>query len=103
MRVDTVECDPVQLGQFSDFPDLICTTGTLPGEDSINIDQHVKGLIHPVRRQPAYLKPRIFEKLREIESDGYIVTVEEPTEWVSWMVVSLRNNKVRICIDPKDH
>lgn len=34
--------------------------------------------------------------------DGYIVPVEEPTEWVSSMVVSLFNNKVRICIDPKD-
>lgn len=37
-----------------------------------------------------------------MESDGYIVPVEEPTEWVSSMVVSLRNNKVRICIEPKD-
>ena len=59
-------------------------------------------MIHPVRRQPASLKPRIIEKLREMESDGYITPVEEPTEWVSSMVVSLRNNKVRICIDPKD-
>ena len=37
-----------------------------------------------------------------MESDGFITPVEEPTEWVSSMVVSLRNNKVRICIDPKD-
>ncbi|XP_065933948.1 uncharacterized protein [Magallana gigas] len=102
MLVDTVECDSVQLGQCSDFPDLIRTTGTLPGEHRIKIDEHAKGVIHPVRRQPASLKPRIIEKLREMESDGYIVPVEEPTEWVSSMVVSIRNNKVRICIDPKD-
>ena len=92
----------MQYKQFSDFPDLIRTTGTLPGEHSIKINPNAKGVIHPVRRQPASLKPRIIEKLREMESDGYITPVEEPTEWVSSMVVSLRNNKVRICIDPKD-
>lgn len=83
MRVDTVECDSVQLGEFSDFQDLIRTTGTLPGEHSIKIDEHAKGVIYPVRCQPASLKPRITEKLRDMESDGYSVPVEEPTEWVS--------------------
>lgn len=37
-----------------------------------------------------------------MELDGYIVFVEEFIEWVSLMVVSFRNNKVRICIDFKD-
>ena len=31
-----------------------------------------------------------------------IIKVEEPTEWVSSMVVALKKDKVRICIDPKD-
>ena len=34
--------------------------------------------------------------------NGYITKVEEPTEWVSSMVVGVRNDEVRICIDPKD-
>lgn len=37
MRVDTVKCDFVQSGQFSDFLDLIRTTKTLTGEHSIKI------------------------------------------------------------------
>lgn len=101
MRVDTVECDSVQLGQFSDFPDLIRTTGTLPGEYSIKINEDAKGVIHSVRRQLASLKPQIIEKLREMALDGYIVPVEEPIEWVSSMVVSLFNNKVRIVLTLK--
>lgn len=35
MRLDTVECASVQLGQFSDLPDQIRTTGTLTEEQSI--------------------------------------------------------------------
>ncbi|XP_062574567.1 uncharacterized protein LOC134236415 [Saccostrea cucullata] len=101
-RLDTAACNSVQLEQFSDFPDLIRTTGTLPGEHTIKIDPNAKGVIHPVRRQPASLKPQIIDKLREMEADGFITPVEEPTDWVSSMVVSLQNNKVRICIDPKD-
>lgn len=50
MHVDIVECDSMQLGQISDFPDLICSTRFLPGEHSIKIDKHAKGVIHPVRR-----------------------------------------------------
>ncbi|XP_021347249.1 uncharacterized protein K02A2.6-like [Mizuhopecten yessoensis] len=42
------------------------------------------------------------EKLLEMEADGYIAKTSKPTDWVSSMVVSLRNDKVRVCIDPKD-
>ena len=48
------------------------------------------------------LREKIIEKLKEMESDGHIVRVEDPTEWVSSMVVSVRKDKVRICIDPRD-
>jgi hypothetical protein len=85
-----------------DFPELIKTTGTLPGEYSITIDENAKGVIHPARRLAAAIKPRAIEKLREMESNKYITSVSEPTEWVSSMVVSLRKDKIRICIDPKD-
>ena len=48
------------------------------------------------------LREKIVEKLKEMESDGHIVRVEYPTEWVSSMVVSVRKDKVRICIDPPE-
>ena len=37
-----------------------------------------------------------------MEEDGYITPAQEPTEWVNSMVVSLKNDKVCICIGPKD-
>lgn len=84
------------------FPELIKTSGTLPGEHNIVIDPEAVGVIHAPRRQPAALKPLIIGKLKEMEQNGYITKVDTPTEWVSAMVVSTRNNKIRICLDPLD-
>ena len=59
-------------------------------------------MIHAARRFPVALKERAINKLHEMEDNGYIVKVTEPTKWVSSMVVSIQGDKVRICIDPKD-
>jgi predicted aspartyl protease len=88
--------------EFCDFPELMRVTGTLPGTYTIKIDPSVKGVVHPVRRQPAALRQKITEKLREMEVNNQIIRVEEPSEWVSSMVVALKKDKVRICIDPRD-
>ena len=85
-----------------DFPELVKTTGTLPGEYHLSIDESVPPVIHPVRKLPAAIKPKAVEKLREMESNGYITKVDRPTEWVSSMVVSVKGEKIRICIDPRD-
>lgn len=85
-----------------DFPELIRTTGTLPGKYTIKIEPNAKGVVHPVRRQPAALKEQIVKKLYEMEENGYIKKVEQPTEWVSSMVAVCRGDKLRICIDPSD-
>ncbi|GFR57872.1 Reverse transcriptases (RTs) from retrotransposons domain-containing protein [Elysia marginata] len=37
-----------------------------------------------------------------MEQDKFITKVNEPTEWVTSMAVSVRNGKIRICLDPKD-
>ena len=42
------------------------------------------------------------EKLSEMERDEIIAKVEQPTEWVSSTLAMVRNEKIRICIDPKE-
>ena len=37
-----------------------------------------------------------------MEKQGIITPVTEATEWVSSLVVIDKNNKVRICLDPRD-
>lgn len=87
---------------LKEFPDLEKTTGTLPGMYTIKIDPTVTPVVHPPRRQPAALLPRIKDKLKEMESQGYLVKVTEPTDWVYSMVVATRGDKIRICLDPTD-
>ena len=48
------------------------------------------------------MKEKIVDKLQEMVTEGHIAKVERPTEWVSSMLVALRNGKIHICIDPKD-
>ena len=100
MRLDTVESK--KLPDLDEFPDIVHTTGTLPGTYTIKLEPGAKGVIHSVRRQPAALKQRIVEKLEEMVKEGYITRVDQPTEWVNSMVVSLRKDKIRICLDPSD-
>ena len=72
---DTEEEVPAEL---ESFPDLVCTTGTLPGTYTIKIDPEAKGVVHPVHHQPAAQKTKIVEKLNEMVENGYITKVEEP-------------------------
>ena len=73
-----------------DFPDLVETTGTLPIEYTIKIEENGHEIVHPAKRLTATLKNRAIDKLTEVEENGYITPVREPTEWVISIVVSSR-------------
>ena len=74
----------------------------MPGTYSIKIDPTAKPVVHGPRRQPAALLPKIVDKLKEIEKEGHLAKVMQPTDWVNSMVVSSREEKIRICLDPVD-
>lgn len=38
--------------ELAEFPELFCTTGTLPGTYTIKIKPNAKRTVHPPRRQP---------------------------------------------------
>uniref|UniRef100_A0A2C9M5C5 Uncharacterized protein n=1 Tax=Biomphalaria glabrata TaxID=6526 RepID=A0A2C9M5C5_BIOGL len=100
-RIDSIESraeDELQ----REFPEMLKTTGTLPAEYKIQLQENAKGVIHPPRRLAATLHNKFEERLKQLKTDEFITPVHEPTEWVSSMVVSFRNDKVGICIDPKD-
>ena len=94
---------------FSDTP------GKLPNKVHLEVDSSVSPVVHPPRKIPVAMLEPAREKLKEMEKDGIIVKEEEPTPWVSSMLVidkrKVNNqgkytppskNDVRICIDPRD-
>ena len=60
-------------------------------------------VVHAPRRFPIAIRELVQEELDEMEAEGIIAKVAEPTPWVSSMVVvRKKNGDVRICIDPRD-
>jgi len=54
------------------------------------------------RRISIPLRKKLSDKINELEEQGIIVKETNPTDWISNLVVVLKNDKMRICLDPKD-
>ena len=84
-----------------EYPEVEKGTATLPGTYSLKIDATIPPVVHGPRRQPQALRGKIRTKLNEMVKEGHIARVTEPTEWVNSMVVVVKGDKVRICLDPE--
>lgn len=82
-----------------DYKDVFKGIGDL-GEYHIEIDESVTPKKNNPRKVPAPLKEEVKAKLKQLESDGIIAKVRQPTEWINSMVAVRKPNKLRICIDP---
>ena len=72
--------------------------GCLKEPYHIKIDRSVSPVIHPPRRIPTALRGKLKATLDEMEKLGVIRKVDEPTDWVSSMVVveKPKSNKLRV-------
>ena len=69
----------------------------------IEIDKQSNPVIHPPRRIPVTLRPKVKEELSRMEKLDVIQKAHESTEWVNSMLTIIKpNGKLRICIDPRD-
>ena len=60
-------------------------------------------VIHSLRKVPVTLQSKVKDELDRMQHLGIICPMEEPTDWVSSMVViTSKPNKTRICIDTRD-
>ena len=80
------------------FQGLGCMEGTL----RLEVDKSVAPSIMPPRRVPLSLKERLKQELTCLERANVIKREEDPTDWVSSLVVTEEpNGKLRVCIDPQ--
>ncbi|XP_060774454.1 uncharacterized protein K02A2.6-like [Neoarius graeffei] len=74
---------------------------SLPGEVHFELDKNVPPVQASPRNVPVALKDAFKEQLDKYEREGHLVSVSDPTEWISNMVIVRQPEKLRICIDPK--
>ena len=96
---------PVEKGDIvKQYPSVFKdTVGKLDTCYKIRINESVAPVQHPPRRVPAVLRLKLQDELNHLEKLGIIAKVEDPTDWVSSLVVvPKKEGKLRICLDPRD-
>ena len=84
------------------YPDVFQGLGCMEGALHFTVDESALPSIMPPRRVPLALKKRLKEELIRLEKASVIKKEEEPTDWVSSLVVTEKpNGKLRVCIDPQ--
>lgn len=106
-RVDEAKQSPKPIESSKDllktFSDVFQGLGALPGEHHIVIDDTVRPVVHAPRRVPVSLEAKLKHTLADMETKGVIRKVDEPTDWVSsLLVVEKRDGTLRLCLDPRD-
>ena len=86
---------------LENYADVFNGTGCLDGKYHLHTDPDVKPVIQGPRRIPVSLRDKLKNELERLESDNIIAKVEQPTKWVSNLVVVEKPNKLRVCLDPQ--
>ena len=75
---------------------------TLPRKVRLQVDPDCKPVILPARKVPVSVREKFKEELQRLERLKVITPVDEPTEWVSQIVVAVKKSgELRVCIDPR--
>ena len=104
-RVLKVTTKPMAKKDYLDkYPEVFADTlGTLEGEAHLTVDSAVPPVVLPARNVPLALRSKVKKELKRLLGLGVISRVDEPTSWVSQLVVVEKKNtdQVRLCIDPR--
>ncbi|XP_065074757.1 uncharacterized protein LOC135698628 [Ochlerotatus camptorhynchus] len=66
----------------------------------IPVNPDVKPVQQPYRRAPFALEDKIAEKLRYLQNQDIIERVQQPSAWVSPIVLVVKDNgEIRLCVD----
>ena len=98
------EFERVSALRLDDHKEVVDTTlGTLPGIHTLQLNKSVKPVVMPDRRIPLSVRPKLKAELDHLVSLGVLTPVDEPTPWVSQLVITMKKSgALRVCIDPKE-
>jgi hypothetical protein len=102
-RVDIISSSSLQSDLLAEYADVFKGLGRFPGEHHIVLSDDAIPVIHPPRRVPLALQPKLKAALEQMERDGVIIKRDEPTDWVnSLLIVEKKNKSLRLCLDPRN-
>ena len=77
--------------------------GTLSGVQHLNVRDDIHPVVMPDRRIPISVRPKLKAELDRLVNIGVLKKVEQPTPWLSQIVItSKKNGDIRMCLDPKE-
>ena len=112
LSVVKIDSDPL----LDEYADVFEGLGKLAGQYEITVNETIKPVVHPPpppppllpRRLPVAIVERVQRKLEEMATDRIIEQVNQPTDWVSSMLVVSKpsteadgESKIRICLYPR--
>ena len=84
------------------FPTVFTGLGRL-GTYHITLNDSHQPVINPPRQIPHSLKAKLQQALEQNVQTGVLKKVDQPTDWVSnLVVVEKKDGSLRLCLDPKD-
>ena len=93
----------VQSDLIDKYPDVFDKSiGMLPGKVHLQVDPDSKPVVLPARKIPVSVRVKFKEELKRLESIKIFASVDQPTKWVSQIVVAVKKSgELHVCIDPK--
>ncbi|UYV75530.1 K02A2.6-like [Cordylochernes scorpioides] len=84
------------------YKDVFKGLGMLPKEYHIEIEKEATSVQQHPRRIPIGLKAEFKRKLDDLEGRGITEIVQKSSSWISNLVLVKKQNKLRVCLDPRD-
>nr|XP_050038499.1 uncharacterized protein K02A2.6-like [Dermacentor andersoni] len=87
---------------IEEFPALFRGLGCTRRQYRISLKDDARPIALPSRRVPRALKEPLRQELDRMEAEGIIIRMQDPTDWVSPLViVTKKNGRLRVCMDPR--
>ena len=84
------------------YPKQFDWIGCFPGTVKLSVNPEVTPRIDAPRKTPIFLRDEIKSELEDMKSNGVIRRVTEPSDWVSSLAYSRKQDgKIRMCLDPQ--
>ena len=85
------------------YPDLFERLGRIDPPHTMKLAEDYAPTIEAPRKIPETIRIRLKEELERMEAEGIVEKVDEPTDWVSNLVIVEKpDESLRLCLDPRN-